>query len=81
MLQKNWGKKLADAGAPLKFGPAEGPGFFAASGWKPVEVRSMLHAAARAKRLPFLLKLVALLPESRGPKRGPWGGICLLGRT
>jgi methyltransferase (TIGR00027 family) len=81
MLQKNWGKKLADAGAPLKFGPAEGPDFFTPQGWKPVEVRSMLHAAARAKRLPFLLKLVSMLPESQGPKRGPWGGICLLGRT
>jgi methyltransferase (TIGR00027 family) len=81
MLQKNWGKKLADAGAPLKFGPPEGPEFFTPCGWRPVEVRSMLHAAARAKRLPFFLKLVAMIPESRGPQRGPWGGICLLERT
>jgi methyltransferase (TIGR00027 family) len=81
MLQKNWGKKLADAGAPLKFGPPEGPEFFPPFGWRPVEVRSMLHAAARAKRLPFFLKLVAMLPESKGPQRGPWGGICLLERT
>ncbi|MGH9400230.1 MAG: class I SAM-dependent methyltransferase [Thermoanaerobaculia bacterium] len=82
MLQKNWGKKLADAGAPLKFGPPEGPEFFTPCGWKPVEIRSMLHAAARAKRLPFLLKLAALLPESNGPQGSrPWGGICLLGRT
>lgn len=81
MLQKNWGKKLADAGAPLKFGPPEGPEFFTPCGWKPLEVHSMLHAAARAKRLPFFLKLVAMLPESRGPQRGPWGGICRLERA
>lgn len=81
MLQKNWGKKLSDAGAPLKFGPPEGPEFFVGCGWKPVEVRSMLHAAARANRLPFLLKLAAMLPESKGPQGGrPWGGICLLAR-
>lgn len=81
MLQKNWGKKLADAGAPLKFGPPEGPEFFTRCGWKPREVFSMLHAAARAKRLPFFLKLVAMLPESKGPQRGPWGGICRLERA
>jgi methyltransferase (TIGR00027 family) len=82
MLQKNWGKKLADAGAPLKFGPPEGPEFFTRCGWKPVAVRSLLHAAARARRLPFLLKLVAMLPETSGPQGSrPWGGICLLGRS
>ena len=81
MLQKNWGQKLADAGAPLKFGPPEGPEFFTPCGWRPAEVRSMLHAAGRAGRLPFFLKLVAMLPESRGPQRGPWGGICRLERA
>jgi methyltransferase (TIGR00027 family) len=82
MLQKNWGKKLADAGAPLKFGPPEGPGFFEGSGWTPREVHSLLHAAARAKRLPFLLRLAAMFPESNGRQSGrPWGGICLLARS
>jgi methyltransferase (TIGR00027 family) len=82
MLQKNWGKKLADAGAPLKFGPPEGPGFFEGCGWTPREVHSMLHAAARAKRLPFLLRLAAMLPESNGRQTSrPWGGICLLERA
>jgi methyltransferase (TIGR00027 family) len=82
MLQKNWGKKLAYAGAPLKFGPPEGPGFFEGSGWTPREVHSMLHAAARAKRLPFLLRLAAMFPESNGRQSGrPWGGICLLGKA
>lgn len=81
MLQKNWGKKLADAGAPLKFGPPEGAEFFTRCGWKPRDVRSMLHAAAAAGRLPFLLRLVAMFPEPKGPPRAIWGGICRLTRA
>lgn len=82
MLRKNWGRKLADAGAPLKFGPPEGPEFFSGCGWKPVQARSLLHAASRAKRLPFLLRLAAMFPESNGPQGSrPWGGICLLERS
>jgi methyltransferase (TIGR00027 family) len=52
MLQKQL-PILGDAGSPLKFGPEEGPEFFTASGWKPVEVYSMLKTAAKIKRLPF----------------------------
>jgi len=81
MLQKRIGGKLAAGGAPLKFGPEEGPGFFAPHGWKPVEVHSMLKAAARLGRLPFWLRLLAMLPESTGPQGSrPWSGVCLLGR-
>ena len=81
MLQKQL-PELEQAGSPLKFGPEEGPAFFVPTGWKPVEVYSMLKTAARIKRLPSLLfRLVALLPESSG-KQGPrpWGGVCRLTR-
>jgi methyltransferase (TIGR00027 family) len=82
MLQKRIGGKLAKGGAPLKFGPAAGPLFFEPHGWKAVEVHSMFKAAARLKRLPFLLRLLAMLPESRGRQGGrPWSGVCLLGRV
>jgi O-methyltransferase involved in polyketide biosynthesis len=50
MIQRNAGSQLSDAGATLRFGPAEGPGFFAHHGWKPVDVRSPLKTAARLKR-------------------------------
>ncbi|HEY2171553.1 MAG TPA: SAM-dependent methyltransferase, partial [Candidatus Angelobacter sp.] len=63
MLQKNLAA-LKDAGSPLKFGPEEGPDFFKAFGWKAAEVYSMLKTAAGIKRLPFFLRLMALLPES-----------------
>ena len=81
MLQKQL-PILGEAGSPLKFGPEEGPEFFTASGWKPVEVYSMLKTAAKIKRLPFgPLRLVALLPESNGRQGSrPWGGVCRLAR-
>jgi methyltransferase (TIGR00027 family) len=79
MLQKQVGTPLSQAGAPLKFAPQEGPGFFARSGWRPIEVRSMLHVAARLKRLPFWMRPFALFPDSRGTKPGQlWGGGVLL---
>jgi methyltransferase (TIGR00027 family) len=81
MLQKQL-TVLSEAGSPLKFGPEEGPEFFTASGWNPVEVYSMLKTAAKIKRLPFgLLRLVAMLPESNGRQGSrPWGGVCRLTR-
>ena len=80
MLQKNLGA-LSEAGSPLKFGPEEGPEFFNASGWKAVEVCSMLKTAARIKRLPFFLRLMSFLPESNGRQGSrPWGAVCHLTR-
>lgn len=82
MLQKNL-PALQDAGSALKFGPEEGPEFFVPSGWKPVEVYSLLHTAARLKRLPTLLmRLFALFPESNGRQGSrPWGGVVRLSRA
>lgn len=82
MLTKAWAGHFDFAGSPLKFAPPEGPGFFLDVGWKPVEVHSLLKAAAKAKRLPFFLRLAALLPESSG-KQGdrPWGAVCIFDRT
>jgi methyltransferase (TIGR00027 family) len=80
ILQKNLGA-LSEAGSPLKFGPEEGPEFFLPSGWKAVEVYSMLKTAARIKRLPFFLRLMSLLPESNGRQGSrPWGAVCHLTR-
>ena len=79
MLQDGMNRQLSAAGAPLKFGPAEGPGFFEPYGWKPLEVRSILKTAARLRRLSFGLRLAALLPESKGRQGSrPWSGICLM---
>jgi methyltransferase (TIGR00027 family) len=80
MLQKNLGA-LGEAGSPLRFGPSEGPDFFTACGWKPVEVGSLLKTAAKLKRLSFAMRLAAMFPESTG-KQGsrPWGAMCRVTR-
>jgi len=81
MLQKNIGAQVRQAGAPFKFAPEEGPGFFSRFGWNPVDVRSILKTAARLKRLTFWMRLAALMPESKGRQGSrPWSAVCLLAR-
>jgi methyltransferase (TIGR00027 family) len=81
MLQKNLAA-VEQAGSPFKFAPSEGPDFFAACGWKPVEVYSLLKTPAIRGRLPWIGRLAALLPESNG-RQGMrvWGAICRVTRT
>jgi methyltransferase (TIGR00027 family) len=82
MLERRWGKHLSGAGARFKFAPEEGPGFFARYGWRPVDVRSMMKTAAHLKRLPWLLRLIALLPDSKGSQGArPWSAVVLTERT
>jgi methyltransferase (TIGR00027 family) len=79
MLRKGMGQQIKAGNAELKFAPSEGPGFFAAYGWTPVEVHSMLRTGARIKRLGPWLRLLSLLPESnREQGSRPWSGVCLL---
>lgn len=81
MLTKRMAPQLQQA-APFKFAPTEGSDFFLRYGWKPADVRSLLKNAARLNRLPFLLRLIALLPESESFRRNrPWSGICLLSKS
>ena len=81
ILQKSLNEQLSQGGAPLKFGPEEGPLFFTPHGWKPAGVRGLLKTAAKLKRLSLGLRLLALLPESKGQQGSrPWGGVCLLAR-
>jgi methyltransferase (TIGR00027 family) len=73
---------LDNAGASMKFAPADGPDHFTRFGWRPTETHSALHTAAKLKRLPFLYRLFALLPDSHGRKpKQVWGGVVRLNRT
>ena len=82
MMQRTSGKKLSEVGAPFRFAPPEGPDFFANYGWKSSNVRGMLKTAAQFGRPPFLLRLLARLPERKGPQGNrPWSGVCLLERA
>jgi O-methyltransferase involved in polyketide biosynthesis len=79
MLQKTVGGPLVDAGSSLRFAPREGPEFFAPYGWQSVETHSLLHTAARLKRLSFGMRLLSLFPDPGGRKPDkPWGGVCVL---
>jgi hypothetical protein len=78
MLQKNTHQQFGSEVPPLQFAPADGPAFFARYGWNPIEVHSMLKTAVGLKRLTFVMRLLALLPEN--PKISGsrlWSGICL----
>ncbi len=82
MMQRTTGKHLSQVGAPFQFAPAGGPAFFSPHGWEPMEVKPVLQTAAQFKRPPWLLRLLARLPERKGPAGNrPWSGICLLRKT
>ena len=78
MIMKKMHSHLDKAGAPLKFGPQEGPEFFKRYGWKPVDVRSVFKAAENLKRLPLLMRLISLISDTeKFQAKRPWSGICL----
>jgi methyltransferase (TIGR00027 family) len=82
MLKQRIGDAVSQAGAPFLFAPAEGPPFFTAYGWQPIEVKSMLKTGAKLGRLPFALRMFSMLPESSGAQGSrPWSAVCLLART
>jgi len=81
MIQKKLNSQLNQAGAPIKFGPQEGPDFFTRYGWKPADVRSVFTIAARFKRLPLFLRLIAMFSDTdKFQAKRPWSGICLMER-
>lgn len=49
-MEKTWGKKLAEGGAPFLFGPAEGTEFFRPYGWREARYRSLMEEAYRLHR-------------------------------
>lgn len=81
MMKGQLGGALQLAEAPFLFAPSEGPPFFEQYGWKAVEVRTLLKAAAKLGRLPLMMRAFALLPESDRPRgSAPWSAVCLLQR-
>jgi methyltransferase (TIGR00027 family) len=50
MMERHWAPSLRAGNAPLHFGPADAPGFFAALGWKEVEYHSTFHEGRRLGR-------------------------------
>src|SRR5258708_31786161 len=82
MMKQSAGNVMNEAGAPFLFAPPEGPPFFSAHGWQPIEVRSILKAAAKIQRLPLAMRMLAMLPESDGAQGArPWSAVCLFARA
>jgi methyltransferase (TIGR00027 family) len=81
MMQQQMGAHLANA--PMKFAPPNGVAFFEAIGWKVVDVRSIMRAAAKFRRLPWILSLFAMLPDPdpRKLETARWSGVVELQRT
>jgi methyltransferase (TIGR00027 family) len=80
MMKKTY-KTLDEADASMKFAPAEGPNYFEQFGWHATEIHTALQSAAKLKRLPFLYRIFALLPDSKGKSpRQVWGGVVRLER-
>ncbi len=79
MMMKRSGEKLSKANAPFRFGPDEGPAFFAPYGWAKHKVYPYLKTAAKLKRIGFFLRLIARLPEPKGNLgKRIWSAICVL---
>jgi methyltransferase (TIGR00027 family) len=80
MLQKSMGRHLASA--PMKFASPDGVAYFEPLGWRVDQVHSIFHAAARLRRLPWFLRIFALLPEAdpRKPGRARWSAVVQLER-
>jgi len=80
IMRKNMGSHLANA--PLKFAPANGVAYFEDLGWRVSRVYSLLHAAGRWHRLPWLLQLMSKLPEQNPRKlsHARWSGVVQLTR-
>jgi methyltransferase (TIGR00027 family) len=81
MLKQQGGGAAQLASAPFLFAPPEGPPFFTTHGWAPAEVRSILKTAGKLGRLPMMLRMFSMLPESAGAQGDrPWSAVCLLAR-
>ena len=80
LLQKEIGKTLSEARAPLKFAPAEGPEFFERAGWRVIDVASTIKTAAKLRRGPLFARFFAIFPEPKRPGSRPWGGVCMVKR-
>jgi methyltransferase (TIGR00027 family) len=75
MMHKGMGAHFENA--PFRFAPPDGVAFFEALGWKTHDIRSLFHEAIRWRRLPWLLRPLALLPKPNPRKLGSarWSAV------
>lgn len=83
-MSRTWGKSVEAAGAPFKFAPAEGTGFFRPYGWREAQYRATWEEAKRLNRTmkgAWIWDLIGrLMPKSRREKFRRFSGYVLLER-
>jgi methyltransferase (TIGR00027 family) len=84
LMDRAWGRKLRESGAPFRFAPAEGTAFFEPLGWREAEFRSTWDESIRLKRtmrFAALWNLIGKLSTKRAREAGRrMSGIVLLER-
>ncbi|HXS98244.1 MAG TPA: SAM-dependent methyltransferase [Candidatus Limnocylindrales bacterium] len=83
MLQKTTGQATERAGAPLQFGPREGPAYFEQFGWRPTAALSVFTAAIDTNRVPPELAAFQNFPQPQPPfgESEIWSGVCVFQRA
>lgn len=85
MLSKTWGKRVAAAGAPFRFGPPEGTAFFEPHGFREETYHSLWEDALRWNRKPPMAWLWQIAGFFASPKRKEevrrFSGIIVLRRA
>jgi methyltransferase (TIGR00027 family) len=68
LMERSWGKRLAEGNAPFRFAPAEGSRFFDAFGWSELEYHSTFDDAQRLRREMPMMWFFRLLTRLRSAK-------------
>jgi methyltransferase (TIGR00027 family) len=69
-MRRRWGRQVGRGNAPFRFGPAEGPGFFAPHGWREAAWRGTFAEARRLNRpMPWMWTWHPLLRVAPAPLR------------
>ncbi len=82
-MEGRWGKVVAEGGAPFRFAPETGAGWFAQHGWRQREFRGTMLEAARLKRQPpgsWLYQLLGFLTPATVRQQWARVGYVLLER-
>lgn len=84
-MSRTWGKNLAAAGAPFKFGPAESTDFFRPYGWREGQYRAVWEEAQRLNRTmkgAWIWSLIGrLMPQRKREEFRRFSGYVVLERT
>lgn len=82
VMNRSWGKRLEAAGAPFKFGPAEGSEFFRPGGWQEAEFRNFLEESRRLNRrmpMDWMIRVwETVMPRRTARKMKEWRSGALL---